>query len=230
MKKRWILPGLLTAALALAATGPADAGHGKGNGKSHHGKFGPYNLLTDGHGSCGNAWAVDTEKRTFKVRRNGDGAYTLTRYDRGTFVATAGQSPGACETKATHGHTVLAGVHGRFGGYIRGRVTGGTFDPNASCTAADCGFTDVWIAAFFGPSATFSCFENSKACQFGFGYHARHQGLHFHNSNDTGKGAGTFPEAGPPPQHRHAEGTVRHLARGAPGKGSPPRCVKLSRS
>jgi hypothetical protein len=42
MKKRWIIPGLIVAALALAASGLADPGHGKGTGKSHHGKFAPY--------------------------------------------------------------------------------------------------------------------------------------------------------------------------------------------
>ena len=64
MKKRWILPGLLVAAFALAATGLADPGHGNGKGHGKHGKFGPYDVVTDDHGSCGNAWAVDTEKRT----------------------------------------------------------------------------------------------------------------------------------------------------------------------
>ncbi|HJW66400.1 MAG TPA: hypothetical protein VJ419_01340, partial [Gaiellaceae bacterium] len=165
MTKRLILPALLLAALALAATAAAGSGQGKGKGKGHgqHGKFGPYDVVTDDHGSCSNAWAVDTEKRTFKVRRNNDGSYTLTRYDRGTFLTNAGQSPGACNPKGKHGATVNAGVKGKFKGYLRGRITGGTFDPNASCTAPDCGFTDVWIAAFFGPSATFSCFTDSKA-------------------------------------------------------------------
>jgi hypothetical protein len=115
----------------------------------------------------------------------------MTRYDRGTFLTNAGQSPGACETKGKHGATVLAGIHGKFRGYLRGRVTGGTFDPNATCPA-DCGFTDVWIATFFGPNATFSCFTDSKACKFSFQYHARHQGLKFHHWYDKGKGAGTF--------------------------------------
>jgi hypothetical protein len=189
MKKRWILPGLLVAAFAVSTSGLADPGHGKGLGKK--GKLGPYDVVTDDHGSCGNAWAVDTEKRSFRVKRNADGSYRLTRVDRGTFVTNAGQSPGACETKRPHGSTVAAGVHGRFFGYLRGRITGGTFDPNATCPA-DCGFTDVWIATFFGPSATFSCFENSRACSFSYQYHARGQGLKYHHWYDKGKGAGTF--------------------------------------
>ena len=195
MKKRWIVPTLFVAALAFTATGVAGGpghGNGKGKGKAHHGKFGPYDVVTDDNGSCGSPWAVDTVKRTFKVRHNNDGSYTLTRYDRGTFLTNAAQSPGACNPKGKHGATVNAGVKGKLKGYLRGRITGGTFDPNASCTAADCGTTSVWIAAFFGPSATFSCFENSKACQFGFQYHARHQGLKFHHWYDVGKGSGTF--------------------------------------
>jgi hypothetical protein len=188
MKKRWILPGLLVAAFALAATGIADPGHGN-NGKK---KFGPYDVVTDDHGSCGNVWAVDTEKRSFKVKRNSDGSYRLTRTDRGTFVTGGtGQSPGACETKGKHGATVLPGINGKFHGYLRGNITGGTFNPNASCPA-DCGFTDVWIDTFFGTSATFSCDTDSAKCSFNYQYHARHQGLKFHHWYDLGKGAGTL--------------------------------------
>ena len=190
MKKRWILPGLLVAAFALATAGLAEPGHRKGTGKK--GKFGPYAVVTDDHGSCGNAWAVDTEKRSFRVRRNDDGSYTVTRFDRGSFVTNAGQSPGACEKKRPHGSTVTAAVRGKFHGHLRGRITGATFDPNATCPA-DCGFTDVWIATFFGPNATFSCFENSRACQFSFEYHAApRQHLRYRNWYDKGKGAGTF--------------------------------------
>jgi hypothetical protein len=184
MRNRCILAGLLVAVLALAAAGLATPGNGKT-------RFGPYDVVTDDHGSCRNAWAVDTEKRTFKVQRNQDGSFTLTRHDRGTFVTSTGRSPGACEKKGKHGATVKAGVHGKFRGYLRGRITGGTFDPNAACPS-DCGFTDVWIATFFGPSATFSCFVDSPACKFGFQYHARHQGLKFHHWYEKGKGAGTF--------------------------------------
>jgi hypothetical protein len=187
MKKRWILPGLLVAAFALAATGLADPGNGN-NGKK---KFGPYDVVTDDHGTCQNVWAVDTEKRSFKVKRNSNGSYRLTRTDRGTFVTSGGQSPGACETKGKHGATVLPGIHGKFRGYLRGNITGGTFKPNATCPA-DCGFTEVWIDTFFGTSATFSCDIDSAKCAFNYQYHARHQGLKFHHWYDLGKGAGTL--------------------------------------
>ena len=129
MKKRWILPGLLVAAFALAATGLADPGHGHGKGHGKHGKFGPYDVVTDDHGSCGNAWAVDTEKRSFTVHKNHDGSYTLLRRDRGTFLTNAGQSPGACETTKHHGATVLAGKKGRFHGYLHGQGHGRHVQP-----------------------------------------------------------------------------------------------------
>jgi hypothetical protein len=185
MQKRWIIPGLLAAALALAATSAATPG--KGHGK----KFGPYAVVTDDHGSCGNVWATDTENRRFQVIKNHNGTYTLIRRDRGTFLTAPGQSPGACETKKPHGTTVPADKHGKFHGFLRGTVSGGTFNPNATCPA-DCGFTDVWIATFFGPSATFSCFQDSKACAFDYEYSAPHQGLRYHHWSDKGKGAGTF--------------------------------------
>jgi hypothetical protein len=178
---------LLAAAFAFAATGLANNGHGK----PHNLKFGPYDVVTDDHGSCGNAWAVDTEKRTYKIKRNRDGTFRLTRRDRGTFLTNDGQSPGACETRGHHGTTVPAGKTGHFRGYLIGTVSGGTFDPNATCPA-DCGFTDVFIATFFGPNATFSCFTDSRACKFNFQYHAPRQGLKFHHWYDKGKGAGTF--------------------------------------
>ena len=72
MQKRWIIPGLLAAAFAFAATGLANNGHGNGH---HAKKFGPYGVVTDDHGSCANVWAADTELRTFTVKRNRDGTY-----------------------------------------------------------------------------------------------------------------------------------------------------------
>jgi hypothetical protein len=126
------------------------------------------------------------------VHKNHDGSYTVLRMDRGTFVTNAGQSPGACETTKHHGATLLAGVKGKFHGYLVGKVTGGTFDPTATCTT-DCGFTDVWIATFFGPSATFSCFTDSKTCRFDFEYTAaKHQALKYRHWFDKGTGAGSF--------------------------------------
>jgi hypothetical protein len=190
MRKSWMILGLLAGALVFVTGGLANNGHGHGHGNSHN-KFGPYDVVNDDNGSCSNPWASDTEKRTFKVKRNHDGSYTLIRRDRGTFVTNDGPSPGACETRRPHGTTIVAGKTGRFHGFLRGRITGGTFDPNATCPA-DCGFTDVWIATFFGPNATFSCFTDSTACAFDFEYSAPRQGLRWHHWSDKGRGAGTL--------------------------------------
>ena len=198
MQKRWIIPGLLAASFALAATGLANNGHG--NGGHHSLRFGPYPVVTGDPGSCGNTWAVLTEKRVYKVKRNRSGTFRITRRDRGTFLTNDGQSPGACETHGHHGATVSAGKTGHFRGYLIWTVSGGTFDPNATCPA-DCGFTDVFIATFFGPNATFSCFEDSANCKFNFQYHAPRQGLRFHHWYDKGKGAGTL-------LHEHFRGDI----------------------
>src|SRR5207253_2711610 len=72
--------------------------------------------------------------------------------------------------KSKHGHLIRAGVTGRFGGYLEGTITGGTFNKKATCAAA-C-FTSDFITAFFGAGATFSCDVNSTDCKFNFNYTA----------------------------------------------------------
>ena len=119
MRRSWIILGLLSGALAFAATGLANNGHSS----PQNGKFGPYTVVTDDPGSCGNTWATDTEKRTFKIKRNRDGSYNLIRRDHGTFLTKDGQSPGACETRRPHGQAVTAGKHGKFHGWLRGTIT-----------------------------------------------------------------------------------------------------------
>jgi hypothetical protein len=171
------------AALALAASGAADPGHGK---PSHF----TYTVTTTDNGSCNTPWATDMVRRTFYVKKNLDGSYRLLRRDRGTFVTTGPASPGACNTKGPHGTVVHAGAKGKFHSFLVGRVSGGTFNPNATCRA-DCGFTDVFITTFFGPNAQYSCFTDSKNCRFDFEYSAPAQGLKYHHWSDKGKGAGT---------------------------------------
>ena len=194
--RKWITMFALTlAALALSASAFANGdgrGHkGKKGGKSERAKI-TYTVTTTDNGSCGTAWATDVVKRTFFVKKHKDGSYTLVRIDRGNFVTLAGKSPGACDTTGAHGQTIKAGVQGRMRGYIAGTVTGGTFDKNATCTGADCGFTDVFLKTHFGPNAQFSCFTNSTDCKFNFKYAAKKQGLLFHRWQDKGEGAGTM--------------------------------------
>jgi hypothetical protein len=186
MKKLALPAAVLVGSLMVASTGLADGGK-----PATRTTFGPYGVSSDDHGSCGNVWAVDTEKRTFKVKRQKDGSFRLWRSDRGTFVTRSGRSPGACEKQRPHGRTVAAGKKGKFHGSLVGTVQGGTFDPNATCPA-DCGFTDVFIETFFGADAQFSCEGSSRDCAWNFAYGAAAQKLRFHLWTDKGTGAGSF--------------------------------------
>jgi hypothetical protein len=195
--RRWILlPVLAGAALALAAAAVADPG-GKGKDKKPGTKHGnttfQFTFVNTDNGSCPDgstlAWATLDETRTYKVRPTEKG-FRLTRYDRGTFVTRAGRSPGACES-SRHGQTVRAGVTGHFQGYLVGTISGGTFNPNATCPA-DCGARETFMRTFFGPSAVYSCDANSTDCKFNFEYTAPAQQLLFRHWQDKGKGAGTM--------------------------------------
>jgi hypothetical protein len=191
MKRIAILASLFVGAFAFAAIGAAaDPGHGK-HGKKGKKKF-TFVLTTTDNGSCGQPWATDQEVRTFKIKNNGDGTFRVWRFDRGTFTTTGPASPGACEKSKPHGTVVKPGVVGKFHGWLVGTVSGGTFNPNATCTGPDCGFTDVFISTFFGPSAQFSCFQDSKDCRFTFSYSAPKQHLRLHHWRDWGRGAGSM--------------------------------------
>ena len=196
MRRLLIFISISAGALALAAVGLANPGdHGK---KSNHGhaKF-AFAMTTTDNGSCGGAWANDTETRTYSVKDNHNGTFTLRRTERGTFTTLAGQSPGACETTGRHGAAVLAGVQGKFEGYLVGTVTATSFNPNATCAAgADCSSRAGFIATYFAPGATYSCDQSSNDCKFNFNYtaSAKHHApeLLFRHWQDKGKGAGTL--------------------------------------
>ena len=81
MRKLITMLTLSLAALALSATAFADDG-GRGDDdhdghKNGHAKR-TFTVTTTDNGSCGNAWATDVVKRTFVVKKNDDGSYTLT--------------------------------------------------------------------------------------------------------------------------------------------------------
>jgi hypothetical protein len=170
-----------------------DNGNNDNNG--HHGngntKF-TFQMANTDNGSCGgNPWATLQETRTYIVRPNNDGSFTLVRFDRGTFTTTGPASPGACETGSEHGTVVLPGIAGKFGGFIVGTVTGGTFNPNAPC-GADCSSREGFLHTYFGPTAVYSCDVNSTDCKFAFHYSSSDQRLKFHHWSDSGRGAGTM--------------------------------------
>jgi hypothetical protein len=196
MRRILILFVLLAGVLALAAAGfadPGDKGKGKAQGKN---KFTFHLLNTDRRCDGTEPWANLDEMRTYQVHANKDGTFRLRRVDRGTFTTVAGTSPGNCAAnKSKHGHLVRAGVKGRFGGYLEGTITGGTFNKKATCVP-DC-FTGDFITAFFGPNAVFSCNINSTDCKFNFNYTAPARAenrprLLFRHWQDRGKGAGTM--------------------------------------
>jgi hypothetical protein len=195
MKRFVMLPVLVVAALALAAVGLADPGDkGKGKGKKLTGNGGQlqFSVVTEDHGCSFRVWAIDTIQRKFKVRRNEDGSYTVRREDKGTFRTTGPQSPSAdpCPgviRRGKHGQLLRAGVTGKLHGYIQGTVTGGTFNPNGSCTSP-CG-NAAFIAGFFSAGARFTCNEGYAGCRFNFTYTAQQsnsQGLLYHHWVDRG--------------------------------------------
>jgi len=196
MKRLTIFMALVAGALALAAVGLADPGNGK-KGKAGHAKFTFAMTTTDG-GSCPSTmWANDTETRKYSVKDNGDGTFTLRRTEKGTFVTLAGQSPGACDTTGKHGAMVLAGIQGKFQGYLVGTVTAASFNPNAVCApGADCSSRTGFITTYFAPGATYSC-DQGADCKFNYNYtasakQAGQKKLLFRHWQDKGKGAGTL--------------------------------------
>jgi hypothetical protein len=196
MKRLTIVIAFVAGALALAAAGLADPGtHGK-KGKAGHAKF-TFAMTTTDNGSCGTAWANDTETRTYSVKDNGDGTFTVRRSEKGTFTTIGSPSPGSCETTGKHGATVAAAVTGKFKGYLVGTVTATSFNPNATCApGADCSSRTGFIATYFAPGATYSC-DQGADCKFNFNYTASakpdaQKKLLFRHWQDKGKGAGTL--------------------------------------
>jgi hypothetical protein len=191
MKRLLVLPVLAAGALALAAFAFASAGSSNKHTPTAKGGKLTFALTTTDHG-CNSDWATDTLKRTYKVHLREDGSYTVRREDRGRFVTLAGSSPSSdpCPgvvRRGKHGATVIAGIKGKLHGYLQGKVTGGTFIPNATCTAT-CSASD-FIAAFFTPGASFTCNLGYAGCRFNFSYTAQRQqkqGLLYHHWVDRG--------------------------------------------
>jgi hypothetical protein len=195
MRKACAFLPLVAALCFTAAAFADDGGHGKGDpNKDVHARL-AFSVVTKDNTSCGEEagpWATDVVRRTFDVKSNGDGTYTLTRYDRGRFTTIEHASPGSCNAIGRHGRLVHARHTGKMVAYMRGTVTGGTFDAKAKCTGASCGSTDTFLTTFFGANAKFSCFTNSTDCAFNFQYIAPlGQALRFRHWQDKGKGAGS---------------------------------------
>src|SRR6266849_264920 len=135
--KVWL--SLIVSIVALAAT-PAIAMAGP---DSVH--YGPINSATPDSGTCGNNWANDTFKRVFDAatKPNADGTYNVTEtFIAGRFVTVAGPSPNGCDPVTGTGGSIAAGVTGSFNGNFVVVVSGGTFDPTATCESG-CDNTEV---------------------------------------------------------------------------------------
>ncbi len=200
MKKRYAYPFIFLALIASASVLFTFTVFGDGQGrrggpsddrredKKEANKFGPFHSTSPDNGSCGQQWAEDTFDRVFKVKDNKDGTFRVTEeFKRGMFTTTGPVSPGACEPDSRHGMTVLPGVLGKFNGVLEGTVTGGTLNANGcDATGTPCDSTAGFIAATFGPGATFSCFAaGPNDCRFRFEYSAPDQGLIFHHWVDA---------------------------------------------
>jgi hypothetical protein len=167
-----VLGALSFAATSSAHDGDHDGHHGDkrhehhGDKNNHHGDKNVFRytttLTSEDTGCDGHVWANDTIKRTYIVKKNADGSYRLTAFDRGVFTTVAGASPQGCANvdNPHHGSTVTAGITGRFGGFLTQNITGGTFNPNATCaTVCDrAGF----VSSFFGASAQQNLDKNVK--------------------------------------------------------------------
>ncbi|MEO8744999.1 MAG: hypothetical protein ABI334_08710 [Candidatus Dormiibacterota bacterium] len=129
-------------------------------------------------GTCGNNWANDTYSRHFDVEQNGDTTVLTEFFKNGHFVTVAGASPGACESG--NGTLITAGIRGSFHGSESGIVTGGTFNPDGTCSAT-CNSTD-WVAALFGDGAAWS------VQTFSFTYEAQGGGLLFRRWTNASTG------------------------------------------
>ena len=197
MSKLRMVPVLALAALAFTTVAFAADGHGdKGKKPSpRQAAFGPYDYTSLDNGSCSNIngsgavpWAVDTIKRTWRVRRNDDGSFRVERRDRGSFVTTGPVSPGKCDTRGQqHGSVVVAGVKGKMHGSLSGTVTGGTFNANGcSAAGATCATVSGFISATFGAGASFTCANGYAGCRFDFEYSSRDGQLEYRHWQDRG--------------------------------------------
>jgi hypothetical protein len=173
VQKKWLLMVLAVFALSML---PAVA-LAKGGGTDHFGPF--FSTTTDGS-SCGIDWANDTFDRSFTVKDNGDGTFSVREeFKNGSFVTNGATSPGRCETTSNHhGSTVTPGIAGQFTGFLAGTVTSATYNPNGCATPGTCTTTGGFITAVFGAAAPFDI------TSFNFEYNSSDKSLQYHHWQD----------------------------------------------
>jgi hypothetical protein len=137
------LVGALALVLTLSSAALADEG-----------KFTVRHSSSLDSGTCGNNWANDNFTRVFTPEDVNGTSYLREDFKNGRFDTIAGSSPGACESGVNNGHLVTVGIDGSFHGFLAGTVTGGTFNPEATCPQPCNGTT--FVAAFYGPAAVWN--------------------------------------------------------------------------
>lgn len=165
---RRFLVGLIVAATTAIGFGGVSA---FASSTAH---FGPFASSSPDSGTCGNNWANDTYKRAFdaSTMANLDGTYSFTEsFIAARFVTVAGLSPDACDPTGTPGSTIVAGVTGTFNGNFVVVVSGGTFNPAATCDVTNCSTTADFVTTIYGATATWN------VTSFGLSYHANGPGL-----------------------------------------------------
>ena len=128
--------------------GGSTGGNGSNGTPGANGQSAPGFVVTHVTGGdssiCGGDWANDNYTRTLQFIPQDNGTINVVRYYKGTFTTIAGvpQPNGTCP-----GILQTGGVTGKFTGFDVAVITGGNFNPDATC--ADPCTTAAMLAAFF---------------------------------------------------------------------------------
>jgi len=149
--------------------------------------YGPYASMSPDSGTCGNDWATDTFDRHFTVKHNSDGTFTVVeQFKNGSFVTSAGASPGSCETNL--GGMIGDGYTGSMHGYFVIPMPAGETQSSTSayCDAINSTNTDCTTATFINTHFTPACYPDTcPVTTYFFHYAAGDQGLLYHEWKDA---------------------------------------------
>jgi hypothetical protein len=121
--------------------------------------YGPYSSTSPDSGTCGNDWATDSFNRHFTVfqDRLSGSLLVVEQFKAGSFVTSAGPSPGACETSPL-GSMVTAGVTGSLHGYFIIPLPGETQTSFDSSCVAGMPSTPCTTGGFINSHFTPACY------------------------------------------------------------------------
>ena len=173
---------------ANGAAGPAGAAGSKGDqgakgdkgdkgdpGANAFGSFGPFQLSQQDSGSCpgpvdsnhGEYWANDSATRYYTIQQktDGSGRWNVTQFTvQGTFTSIVGTHfPANTDSSESCGqgqNVFTKQVTGTFNGSWTKILTGGVFNPDATCGENDCATWQGFIDTYFnGASAAHDSYE-----------------------------------------------------------------------